>query len=67
MKDKMTNTQVQQLIDNNELSDEEYVEVQIPNFMLKVITLLFPAKDEEESVQLMLKNHIDANKETLYN
>ena len=67
MKDKMTSSQVQQLIDNNELSDEEYVEVQIPNFMLKVITLLFPAKDEEESVQLMLKNHIDANKETLYN
>ena len=67
MKDKMTSTQVQQLIDNNELSDEEYVEVQIPNFMLKVITLLFPAKDEEESVQLMLKQHIDANKETLYN
>lgn len=67
MKDKMTASQVQQLIDNNELSDDEYVEVQIPNFMLKVITLLFPAKDEEESVQLMLKNHIDANKETLYN
>lgn len=67
MKDKMKATQVQQLIDNNELSDEEYVEVQIPNFMLKVITLLFPAKDEEESVQLMLKQHIDANKETLYN
>ncbi len=67
MKDKMKASQVQQLIDNNELSDEEYVEVQIPNFMLKVITLLFPAKDEEESVQLMVKNHIDANKETLYN
>ena len=67
MKDKMTTSEVQQLIDNNELSDEEYVEVQIPNFMLNVITLLFPAKDEEESVQLMLKNHIDSNKEILYN
>ncbi len=63
----MTITQVQQLIKNNELSDEEYVEVQIPNFMLKVITLLFPAKNEEESVHLMLKNHIDSNKEILYN
>lgn len=63
----MTSTQVQQLIDNNELSDEEYVEVQIPNFMLKVITLLFPAKNEEESVNLMLKEHIDNKKETLYN
>lgn len=63
----MTVPQVQQLINNNELSDEEYVEVQIPNFMLKVITLLFPAKNETESVNLMLQNHLEANKEILYN
>ena len=67
MKKKKAITSVQELLTTNLLADSHFIEVPIPNPVLKTIRQLFSARTKEESVHLMLENAIQLNQETLYN
>ena len=67
MKKKKAITPIQKLSTTNLLADSGYVEVPIPNRVLKTIRQLFPARTKEESVHRMLQSAIQLNQETLYN
>ena len=62
----MTATQVQALINNNLIGQEdttqEYVEVQIPNWMIEILLLLFPNWSPEKSIEHICQQFLEEAK-----
>ncbi|MEM6320461.1 MAG: hypothetical protein AAF960_22520 [Bacteroidota bacterium] len=71
MKRKMTAAEVQALLDDNlfqpEDDDSEYVEVQLPNWMIEILLLLFPNWSPEQSMEFLCREFLENNKRTKLN
>ena len=62
---KMTASEVRQLIDNNlveeQPSDEEYQEIELPNWMIEMLLLLFPNWSPDKSLEFLCQKFIEDN------
>lgn len=68
----MTPSQVQLLIDNNliekeDANSDEYVEVQVPNWMIEILLLFFPERSPDKSLEVICEQFIEHKKQIKLN
>lgn len=62
---KMTAAQVRYMIDNNlvdlETPNDEYLEIELPDWMIEMLLLLFPSWSPDESLEFICQKFIEDN------